>query len=119
MPDLGLWVPGGRDLETVAYNVGIKQPPEPDGVLGQLAGLLAEQPDRASTAGLLYKLVALTRPYAESSELFALEAARVILIANGYPAARINRERAEQLWADVESGRVATASEIGRRLTEL
>lgn len=112
-------MPTGRDLETIAGNVGIKQKPEPDGVLGQLAGLLAEQPDRATAAGLLYKLVTLTRPYGEYSELFALEASRVLLIANGYPAARINRERAELLWAEVETGRVATAGEIGRRLTEL
>jgi hypothetical protein len=119
VPDLGLWLPSGRDLATIAGNIGIKQVPEPEAVLGQIAGLLAEQGTREATAGLLYKLIALTRPYGEMSGLFALEAARVVLIANGFPAARISRERAEALWLDVEAGRAATAADIGRRLTEL
>lgn len=116
---MGLWLPTGADLETIARNIGIKAEPEPAGILGQVAGLLADQGSRESTAGLLYKLGALTRPYGDASGLFALEAARVVLIANGYPAARINRERAETLWLDVETGSAATAADIGQRLTEL
>jgi hypothetical protein len=115
----GIWLPAGADLETIARNIGIKSAPEPDGVLAQLAGLLADQGSRESTAGLLYKLIALTRPYGEASALLALEAARVVLIANGFPAARINPERAAALWDHVESGAAATAADIGRRLTEL
>lgn len=115
----GIWLPTGRDLETIARNVGLAQPPEPKEILGQIAGLLADQGGRESTAGLLYKLVALTRPYGDASGLYALEAARVVLIANGFPAARINRERAAALWEDVEAGAAATAADIGRRLTEL
>ena len=117
--DLGIWLPTARDLETIAANIGIKQPAEPDGVLGQLAGLLAAETVREYAAGLLYKLVALTRPYGDDSAVFALEAARVVLIANGFPAARINRERAAALWDDVEAGRLATAGEIGQRIAEL
>jgi hypothetical protein len=119
VPELGLWLPSGRDLDTIARNIGIKQAPEPDGILAQIAGLLADQGTREHTAGLLYKIVAMTRPYGDASGLYALEAARVVLIANGHPAARINRERAEALWLDVEAGQAATAAEIGRRLAEL
>ena len=119
MADPGLWLPTGGDLETIAANVGLKQPPEPPGVLGRIAGLLADQGGRAHTAGLLYKIVAMTRPYGQDSRLFALEAARVVLIANGFIATRISRERADILWADVEAGSCATAGDIGRRLTEL
>jgi hypothetical protein len=115
----GLWLPSGRDLETIARNVGVKAAPEPEGILGQIAGLLAEQGGRDATAGLLYKLVAMTRPFGEVSGLFALEAARVLLIANGFPAARISRDAAAALWEDVDAGRAATGAEIGRRLTEL
>jgi hypothetical protein len=117
--DPGLWLPTGGDLATVAANVGLKQPPEPAGVLDQIAGLLADQGARAHTAGMLYKIVAMTRPYGPDSRLFALEAARVVLIANGFIATRISRERADGLWADVGSGACATAGDIGRRLTEL
>lgn len=115
----GIWLPAGADLETIARNIGIKSAPEPDGILGQITGLLADQGSRESTAGLLYKLIALTRPYGDASALLALEAARVVLIANGFPAARIDRERAAALWEDVEVGAAATAADIGRRLTEL
>lgn len=119
MADPGLWLPTGGDLGTIAANVGLKQPPEPAAVLDQIAGLLADQGPRAHTAGMLYKIVAMTRPYGEDSRLFALEAARVVLIANGFIATRISRERADGLWDDVEAGRCATAADIGRRLTEL
>lgn len=116
---MGLWLPSGRDLETIAVNIGIKLAPEPDGILGQLSGLLADQADRVTAAGMLYKLVALTRPFGNASGLYALEAARVVLIANAFPAARINRDHAEALWLEVEAGTIATAAEIGRRITEL
>jgi len=119
VPDLGLWLPSGRDLGAIAVNIGLKQLPEPSGILGQIAGLLADQGSREHTAGLLYKIVAMTRPYGEDTRLFALEAARVVLIANGFPAARISRERAESLWLDVEAGHLGTAVEIGQRLTQL
>lgn len=119
MSDLGIWLPTGRDLGTIAQNIGLKRPPEPDGVLTQVAGLLVDETVRENAAGLLYRLVALTRPYGEDSGLFALEAARVVLIANAFPAARISRERADALWRDVEAGADITATEIGLRLVEL
>lgn len=119
MPDQAIWLPTGADLETVAVNIGLKRPPEPAEVLDQIAGLLADQGGRTHTAGMLYKIVAMTRPYADDSRLFALEAARVILVANGFPAARISRDRADRLWADVEAGTASTVGDIGRRLTEL
>jgi hypothetical protein len=100
-------------------NIGLKQLPEPAGILSQIAGLLADQGSREHTAGLLYKIVAMTRPYGEDTRLFALEAARVVLIANGFPAARISRERADTLWLDVEAGNATTAADIGRRLVDL
>ena len=119
MAEPGLWLPTGGDLGTIAANVGLGRPPEPAGVLDQIAGLLADQGGRAHTAGILYKIVAMTRPYGPDSRLFALEAARVVLIANGFLATRISPERADGLWADVEAGKCATAGDIGRRLTEL
>lgn len=119
MADPELWLPTGRDLETIAVNVGLKQPPKPADVLEQTAGLLAGQGSRVHTAGMLYKIVTMTKPYGHDSRLFALEAARVLLIANGFIAGRISPERADALWGDVESGRCATAGDIGRRLTEL
>lgn len=114
-----LWLPSGRDLEVIARNIDIKAPPEPPGALGHIASLLAEAADRSHAAGLLYKLVAAVRPFDALTPLFALEAARVVLLANGYPAVRIDRERAAALWADVDAGLVATAREIGQRIVNL
>lgn len=116
---MGIWLPSGADLEVIARNVGIKAPVEPDGALGHIASLLAESAERSHAAGLLYRLVAAVRPYGELTPLFALEAARVVLIANGFPAARIDRERAAALWDDVDAGGIATARDIGQRLTGL
>lgn len=114
-----LWLPKGSDLEVIARNIGIGAKPEPDGALGHISSLLAESDDRSHAAGLLYRLVAAVRPYGEFTPLFALESARVVLIANGFPAARIDRERAAALWADVEAGRIDTAREIGQRIVGL
>jgi hypothetical protein len=100
-------------------NIGLKQLPEPPGILSQIVGLLAGQGSREHTAGLPYTMVAMTSPYGEDTRLFALEAARVVFIANGFAAARISRERADTLRLDVEAGNVTTAVDIGRRLTEL
>lgn len=116
---MGLWLPTGTDLEVIARNIGIGAKPEPDGALGHIASLLAESDDRTHAAGLLYRLVAAVRPYGEFTPLFALESARVVLIANGLPAARIDRDRAAALWQDVEAGRIDTAREIGRRIVDL
>jgi hypothetical protein len=108
-------------LETIARSLGVKSPPEPDGILAHLAALLTDTPEPTATqtAGLLYKLVLMTRPYGDESWAYALEAARVVLIANGHPAGRISQERSEQLRAEVEAGRVTSAVEIGRRLVNL
>lgn len=116
---MSIWLPSGRDLEVIARNIDIKSPPEPEGALGHIASLLAESTDRSHAAGMLYKLAAAVRPYDGRTPLFALEAARVVLFANGFPAARIDRQRAAALWADVEAGRVAAAREIGQRLVDL
>lgn len=117
--DVGLWLPTGRDLEVIAWNIDIKSPPEPQDALSNIASLLAAAGDRSHAAGLLYKLVAAVRPYDRLTELFALEAARVVLIANGFPAARIDRDRAAALWDDMDTGKVTTAREIGARLVDL
>ena len=115
------WLPSARELETIARNLGVKAPPEPDGILRHLAAAIDDtaEPTALYAAGLLYKLVLVTRPYGDVSWAYALEAARVLLITNGHMATRISQERAELLRADVEAGRVTSAAEIGRRLTEL
>lgn len=115
------WLPSPAELETIARNLGVKAGPEPDGILAHLAGAICDtaQPTAVYAAGLLYKLVIITRPYGDASWAYALEAARVLLIANGHIATRISRERSEQLRADVETGRVTSAVEIGQRLAEL
>lgn len=115
------WLPSAKELEAIARNLGVKGPAEPEGILAHLAGAIADvaEPSTAYAAGLLYKLVLMTRPYGDVSWAYALEAARVVLLANGHPAARISQERTERLRADVESGAVTGAVEIGRRLLEL
>ena len=121
MPDdVPRWRPSAHELETIARNIGLKQA-EPDGILAHLAAALHDDPaaDLATTAGLLYKLILVTRPFAENSWTFALEAARVLMIANGFPATRISYERAQALHDDVESGRLTFAAEIGQRLKDL
>jgi hypothetical protein len=115
------WLPSARELDAIARNLGVKAGPEPEGILAHLAGAVAdtEEPTTVYAAGLLYKLVLMTRPYGGDSWAYALEAARVVLLANGHPAARISQERSERLRADVESGALTAAVEIGRRLLDL
>lgn len=122
MPDRpARWLPSATELETIARNLGVKALPEPDGILTHLAAAIDDIPEPTAlyAAGLLYKLVLMTLPYGDVSWAYALEAARVLLITNGHMATRISQERSEQLRADVEAGRVTSAVEIGRRLTEL
>lgn len=122
MPDRpARWLPSARELETIASNLGVKASAEPDGILTRITGALDEtaEPTALYAAGLLYKLVLTARPYGEVSWAFALEAARVVLIVNGHVATRISQERSERLRAEVEAGTIATAAEIGRRITAL
>lgn len=115
------WLPSPVELETIARNLGVKAPAEPDGILAHLAAAINDTagPTAVYAAGLLYKLVIITRPYGDDSWAYALETARVLLIANGHVATRISQERSEQLRGDVEAGRVTSAAEIGQRLVEL
>lgn len=114
------WLPTRADLETIATNTGFKQP-EPFDVLNTVAAALRAEAFESTedAAGLLYQLIMATRPYAEDSWAYALEAARVVLIANGFPFRHTNHERVQALRDDVESGLLAAPSDIGRRLTAL
>lgn len=120
MPKLS-WLPAAKDLETIARNIGLVRPPDPPDILGTLATALGDELVQATeyAAGLLFKLVLDTVPYGKDSWAYAVEAARVILIVNGYQAGRISHEKIQALRSDVEQGLVDSPDEIGLRLTTL
>jgi hypothetical protein len=107
-----------RDLETIAANVGVKTAPEPASVLGSIAAA-ADHPNILTAAGRLFKTIIWTKPFGPDTGMYAIEAARTFLIANGARAARISVARAQDLIDAVASGEVESADEIGRRLLAL
>jgi len=119
VPDAIGWRPTRADLETIAEQVRVKLGPDARTHLESMARHVAEIAVPAEAAGLLYRECLRTRPAEDASAFLALEIARVLLLLNGGRAARIDRERAEQLLADVESHRLTDPAEIGRRLKDL
>jgi hypothetical protein len=113
----------GRDLETIARNIGITRAPEPPGVLADIAAAIAaaiDDTDVQKTAGLLFTAILTARPLADDSIAFALEAARTFLIANGVRVARItDPERVLTLVDAVRTRALEDADEIGKRLAAL
>jgi len=109
----------GRDLETIARNIGITRAPEPPGVLADIAAAI-DDTDVQKTAGLLFTAILTARPLADDTVAFALEAARTFLIANGVRVARItDPERVLTLVDAVRTGALEDADEIGKRLAAL
>jgi hypothetical protein len=109
----------GRDLETIARNIGITQAPEPKGVLADIAAAI-DDPDVQKAAGLLFTAILTARPLADDSIAFATEACRTFLIANGVRVARItDHDRVIALVEAVRTRALEDADEIGKRLAAL
>lgn len=109
----------GRDLQTIARNIGVTTAPEPEGVLTDIAAAV-DDPDAQKAAGLLFTAILTARPLAGDSIAFALEAARTFLIANGVRVARItDPERVLALVEAVRSRTLEDADEIGKRLASM
>lgn len=109
----------GRDLQTIARNIGVTTAPEPPGVLSDIAAAV-DAADVHHAAGLLFTAILTARPLAGDSIAFATEAARTFLIANGVRVARItDPERVLTLVDAVRTGALQDADEIGKRLAAL
>jgi len=109
----------GRDLATIARNIGIAAAPEPAGVLDDIA-VAAGHTDVQTAAGLLFTAVLAARPFPRDSIVFAVEASRTFLIANGVRVARVlDPERIFALVDAVRAHTLEDAEEIGKRLAAL
>lgn len=109
----------GRDLATIARNIGIAAAPEPEGVLDDIAAA-AGHGDAHSAAGLLFTAVLAARPFPRDSIVFAVESARTFLIANGVRVARVvDPQRVFALVDAVRTHALEDAAEIGKRLAAL
>lgn len=107
----------GRDLETIARNIGITTAPEPPGVLTDIAAAI-DDTDTQKAAGLLFTAILTARPLADDTIAFAIEASRTFLIANGVRVARItDPDRVLTLVEAVRTNALEDADEIGKRLT--
>jgi hypothetical protein len=109
----------GRDLATIARNIGIAAAPEPEGVLDDIAAA-AGHGEVQRAAGLLFTAVLAARPFPRDTIVFAVEAARTFLIANGVRVARVtDPERVFALVDAVRGHVLEDADEIGKRLAAL
>ena len=109
----------GRDLATIARNIGVADAPEPAGVLEDIAAA-AGHGDVQTAAGLLFTAFLAARPFPRDSIVFAVEAARTFLIANGVRVARVvDPERIFALVDAVRGHALEDAAEIGKRLATL
>jgi hypothetical protein len=104
------------DLRTIAEGIRLR-PAEPPGILELLAA--ARHEDLETCAGTLFMAALLARPCGGDSAIFALEAARVLLYANGMRIGQADISRALTLVAAVEAGEIEDAAEIGKRLVAL
>jgi len=104
------------DLQDIATGIGLR-PATPRGVLDRIAN--ARHGDLETSAGTLFMAALAARPYDEGSEIFALEAARVLLYVNGRRLGQADIARAEALVAAVTGGQLEDAAEIGKRLVAL
>lgn len=107
----------GQDLHTIANGIGLRPATSP-GILATIADAARDE-DLESAAGIVFKLVLATRPFGDDSVIFALEASRVFLYANGLRLGKADVARAEALVAAVEKGQLDDPAEIGKRLIAL
>lgn len=106
-----------QDLGTIATNIGLRQP-SPGDVLAVIAER-SRHADLHTCVGLLFKTILATQPYAADNDIFALESARVMLVANGARAGRVDLQQAVALIDAVASYQIEDASEIGKRIAAL
>lgn len=110
----------GRDLATIARNIGIAAAPEPPGVLDDIAAAAGGGVEAQAAAGLLFTAVLAAGPFPRDSILFAVEAARTFLIANGVRVGRVvDPDRVFALVDAVRTQALQDAGEIGKRLAAL
>lgn len=106
------------DLRRIADGIRLR-PASPPGVLASIVAAVTRHEDLEAYAGLLLKVILASDPYGLDTSIFALQASRVALVANGHQWGKVDVIRAEALLAAVTSGQLEDAAEIGKRLAAL